>query len=509
MQSKIWHEAMRKEIRVMRERGVWHLTELPSHVTPVGCRWVYTAKRDETGRIARYKARLVAQGFKQVKGESYDETFSPVVNFAVIRFFFSLLVSYCRWLHTQCDVTSAYLYAPLREDVYMTQPPGFVVPGQEHLCCKLDRALYGLHQSGREWYFEIHEVLLKLGFRKFESCNCVYLFESGLVLLLYVDDIVIFGRNQCIIDDVLSLLKNHFDLKLLGRTRKLLGVEFEEKGNSLLIHQSNYIVDVCERFKRFRIPITSLPISKGIVFSRADCPVAESDVRQMASYPYRSVLGCLSFIAGRTRPDICYAVNLFSQFQSNPGMCHWDGLLRLLGYVRSTCHYHLKLSCCKSDLVVYSDADFAANRDDRTSVGGQIVMLDNAPVDWRTFKEKCVSLSTMESEFVAMTEAAKNLVWFNRIRQECQKFKLIPKGGGDAVLRVDNQAAIDFARSPIENYKSKHIDVRLFFIRDLVYKGIFQLVFVRSRLNLADIFTKPMTKHDLLNFVKLIFNINN
>lgn len=79
----------------------------------------------------------------------------------------------------------------------------------------------------------------------------------------------------------------------------------------------------------------------------------------------------------------------------------------------------------------------------------------------------------MESEFVAMTEAAKNLVLGNRIWQECQKFKLIPKGGGDAVLRVDNQAAIDFARSPIKNYKSKHIDVRLFFIWDQVYKGIF------------------------------------
>lgn len=101
-------------------------------------------------------------------------------------------------------------------------------------------------------------------------------------------------------------------------------------------------------------------------------------------------------------------------------------MLRLLGYVKSTSHYQLRLSHIKPELVVYSDADFAANRDNRTSIGSHIVMLDNAPVDWCTFKEKCISLSPMESEFMA--EAAKNLVLFNRILEECQKFKLIPKG---------------------------------------------------------------------------------
>lgn len=150
--------------------------------------------------------------------------------------------------------------------------------------------MYGLHQSGHAWYFEIHKVLLKLGFRRLESCNYVYLFESGLVLLLYVDAIVIFGKNQNIIGKVLSLLKTHFNLKLLGKTRKLLSGEFKEKNNSLIIHQSTYINDVCERFKRFHIPISSLPISKGVVFSKADCPVAESDIKQMTNFPYHSSL---------------------------------------------------------------------------------------------------------------------------------------------------------------------------------------------------------------------------
>ena len=183
---------MEDEINVMKERKVWNLVKPFEGAKPLGCRWVYTIKRNQKGEIARYKARLVAQGYKQVKGETFDETFSPVVNFGVIRFFFSLLISYLNWSHLQCDVKNAYLYAPLSENVYMSQPPGFIVTGKENYICKLNKALYGLHQSGRVWYFEINKVLLDLGFEKFEWCNCVYNFGSNILLLFYVDDIVIF-----------------------------------------------------------------------------------------------------------------------------------------------------------------------------------------------------------------------------------------------------------------------------------------------------------------------------
>lgn len=179
-------------------------------------------------------------------------------------------------------------------------------------------------------------------------------------------------------------------------------------------------------------------------------------------------------------------------------------MLKLLGYVAYTKDLGLKLSCTNLQILTYSDADFAANRDDRTSMGGQLVLLGQSLIDWRTFKEKSVSLSTMEAEFIAMTEAVKNLTWFDRIFNECKTNHLISKIE-KSVLLVDNQAAIDFVRSPIENYRSKHIDIKLFFIRDLVYQDIFDLRFVRSKLNMADVFTKPLTKHDLMNFIRFIF----
>lgn len=490
---------------MMHDRGVWHLIELPKDANPVGCRWVFTVKKDETGKIARFKARLVAQGFKQIQGESYDDTFSPVVNFSVIRFFFSLLVSLHRWLHIQCDIKCAYLYAPLNEKVFMSQPPGFVEPGKENLFCKLNKAIYGLHQSGRMWFYEINRVLLEIGFVKIEWCNCGYVFGSELVLLLYVDDIVVFGKCKKVIDKALDLLSKHFDLKVLGKTRKLLGVEFEEDGEGLRIHQQPYIEEVCNRFESFKFPISSLPISKGSIYSKSDCPKTNEERNEMSRLPYRSVLGCLSFISNRTRPDISYAINIFSQFQSDPGMSHWHGLLRLLGYVKHTKNLTLKLSCDKNQLITFSDADFASNRDDRTSLGGQVVFLGNSPISWRTFKERSVSLSTMEAEFIAMTEATKELIWFDRIFDECFEKGVVIGKKVKSVLYVDNRATIDFVRSPIENHRSRHIDVKLFFVRDLVNKNIFDLCFIRSKENVADIFTKPATKFELTKFIQSIF----
>lgn len=490
---------MKEELQTIKERKVWNLIPKPENAKVLGCRWVYTLKRNEKGKPKSFKARLVAQGFRQIKGESYDEVFSPVVNFAIIRFFFSLLVSLNKWEHQQCDVKCAYLYAPIDKEIYMHQPPGFEIG--KNLVCKLQKALYGLHQSGRNWFFEIHGILGKLGFKKFEWCNCAYRYKKNVILLLYVDDMIIFGKDQNDIDTVISLLKCHFELKLLGRTRKLLGVEFEEHDGNVFIHQHDYIKKICLIFNEYRYPISSLPIAKGIIYSKTKGPQTENEKNEMQRIPYRSLIGHLAFLAGRTRPDITYAVNLFSQYQEEPGMTHWNGLLKLLGYLDYTKDMKLCLSNIRSlDLHGYSDADFANNRDDRTSMGGHIILLDKVPITWRTFKQKVVALSSMESEFIALTEASKELTWFHRILSECVNIKIIPQNYPIPRLYVDNQACIEFVKSPIESHRTKHIDVKLFFVRDLVYKKIFTVHYIQSNRNLADVFTKGQTKTDLNKF---------
>ncbi|GBM30962.1 Retrovirus-related Pol polyprotein from transposon RE2 [Araneus ventricosus] len=130
---------------------------------------------------------------------------------------------------------------------------------------------------------------------------------------------------------------------------------------------------------------------------------------------YRSLVDSLSFLAGRTRPDISYTINIFSQFQENPGITHWNGLLKLLGYISYTNDLRLNLSNIQDlNLTAYSDADFANNRDDRISMNGQIVFIDQVPVTWRSFKQESICLNSMESEFVALTETAKELKLHNK-----------------------------------------------------------------------------------------------
>ncbi|GFU04438.1 retrovirus-related Pol polyprotein from transposon TNT 1-94 [Trichonephila clavipes] len=166
----------------------------------------------------------------------------------------------------------------------------------------------------------------------------------------------------------------------MGKTKRLSGVEFEEKDDSILIHQIPYIDEIYKKYEHLSIPIPSLPIGKGIMYSKRQCPQSSDEKREMKIILYGNVLGCLSFLAGRTRPNIYYGVNIFSQFQNNPGLEHWYGLLKLIGYVNKTKHYKLRLDCRCNDIVAFLDADFAAKRDDRISMGGQFICLGNTPV---------------------------------------------------------------------------------------------------------------------------------
>ncbi|GFX35032.1 retrovirus-related Pol polyprotein from transposon TNT 1-94 [Trichonephila clavipes] len=164
--------------------------------------------------------------------------------------------------------------------------------------------------------------------------------------------------------------------------------------------------------------------------------------------------------------------------------------------------YKLELSKVKSlKLRCYSDSDFATNRDDRVSMGGFITFIDETPISWRTFKQKSVSLSTMEAEYASLTETAKEFIWLkNVIDNKSLNLEL-----SENVMFCDNQAAISFSKSPVENYRTKHIDVRYHFLRNLIYDKVFQIKYIGTKNNLADIFTKPMVKEKVLEFCRKLF----
>lgn len=492
-------------MKVIDDRNVWTLVPRTDGDKVIGCRWVYTLKTDDAGRAVRFKARLVAQGHRQIKGVNYDEVFSPVVNFTIIRLMFAIFVSKFKWEHLQLDITGAYLYAPLSARVLMSQPQGFINPDKPKHVCLLHKALYGLHQSGLEWYSEIHSTLIAMGYIKLISTNCVYTKNANTILLLYVDDIVIMGKTLAIVKESLKLLKQKFDIQTLGKTKRLLGVSFEQTENSLTLNQENYICEVYERFSKYPIPLVSLPLAPGVVFSRTQCPEHEEDIKEMEMIPYRSLIGCLSFVASRTRPDISYAVNVLSQFQANPGRVHWDHLLKVLGYLYSSRTFKLNLTCSDvKSALLYCDASFASCRDERKSTSGLILFIGGATVMWKTTKQNVVSISTMEAETYALSEGAKEAVWISRVIDECRRTKLMLLKTEFSLLS-DNQSAIHFTQHPVENSRSRHIDVRYHYVRELVKKETVKLVFVRSKENFADILTKTLPKIGLNSFREKVF----
>ncbi|GJU95915.1 putative ribonuclease H-like domain-containing protein [Tanacetum coccineum] len=165
LEDKSWVDAMQEELLQFKIQKVWILVDLPYGKKAIGTKWVYRNKKDERGVVVRNKARLVAQGHRQEEGIDYDEVFAPVARIEAIKIFLAF-ASYMGFIVYQMDVKSAFLYGKIDEEVYVSQPPGFIDPKYPKKVYKVVKALYGLHQAPRAWYATLSTFLLKNGYRR-------------------------------------------------------------------------------------------------------------------------------------------------------------------------------------------------------------------------------------------------------------------------------------------------------------------------------------------------------
>ncbi|KAE8237726.1 hypothetical protein A4X06_0g9134, partial [Tilletia controversa] len=317
-----WLQAMREEMESHSEMGTWVLEKVPDDRELVGSRWVFKLKLDSEGAVSRYKARLVAQGFSQIFGVDYNETYSPVTRFVTIRTLLAL-AAYFGWQIHQLDVVTAYLYGKLETPVYMRQPPGFELPGQEHLCCRLIRSLYGLKQSGREWYFTLRAALIELGFEQSAADPAIFIFGQGtsaIIVAVYVDDVLVLGSNTEEIDAVKTALGKRFKMKDQGQIGHFLGMKIErsEDSRSFFISQSAYIRSMLERFNYKDIKAAPSPLDPKQRLQPYDGSASDEDRRR-----FQAMLGCLMWLAQASRSDLSYAVSTLARHASNPGPQHF------------------------------------------------------------------------------------------------------------------------------------------------------------------------------------------
>ncbi|GMP36789.1 hypothetical protein CsSME_00008798 [Camellia sinensis var. sinensis] len=307
-----WLNAMKDELKSMKDNNVWDLVELPQGTKTVGCKWVFKTKRDPKGNVERYKARLVAKGYTQKEGIDYKETYSPVSNKDSLRIVMALVAHYDLELH-QMDVKTAFLNGDLHEVVYMDQPEGFQDESKENMVCRLKKSIYGLKQASRQWYLKFHEVLTKFDFKDNVVDQCVYLKISGsniCIIVLYVDDILLASNNLGMIHETKKFLTRNFEMKDLGEASFVIGIEIHrDRSRGILgLSQRAYIEKVLKKYNMQNCSSSVAPIVKGDKFSEFQCPKNNLEREQMKEIPYASAVGSIMYAQVCTRPDIAFVV---------------------------------------------------------------------------------------------------------------------------------------------------------------------------------------------------------
>lgn len=486
-----WEKAMQEEMSSLEINNTWDLVRKPEDKRVLQNKWVYRIKH-EVGGSKRYKARLVVKGFRQKQGIDYNEIFSPVVKMTSIRVILSLVAVQDMFLE-QLDVKTAFLHGDLEEEIYMSQPEGFEVKDKERMVCRLKRSLYGLKQAPRQWYLKFDQFMQKNNFKRCQSDHCVYVqrYANGdiCILTLYVDDMLVAGTSMQRIVDLKKKLASAFEMKDLGEAKKLLGMEIrrDRQKKKLWLSQVDYVEKVLERFSMQDAKTVTVPMPSHFKLSKEQCASSEEERKYMDGVPYASAIGSLMYAMVCTRPDIAQAVGVTSRFLQNPGRQHWEAVKWILRYLKGTSKHCLCFGGDNMELKGFVDSDHAGDRDGSKSTTGYVYTVGGTAVSWISKLQKVVALSTTEAEYIAVTEASKEMIWLQRLLGE-----LGIKGVGGK-LCSDSQSAIHLAKNGAFHSKTKHIKLRYHFIRKLLEDGELILEKIDGSKNPADKFTKPVT----------------
>jgi len=480
-----WMAAMDSEIQSINKNKTWQLAKLPAGHRPIGLKWVYKLKKNAEGEIVKHKARLVAKGYVQREGIDFEEVFAPVARLDTVRLLLAIAANW-GWQVHHLDVKTAFLNGELTEDVYVSQPEGYVVEGKEKLVLKLSKALYGLKQAPRAWNVKLDGSLKKLGFSRCKTEPAVYTRGVGLskvILGVYVDDLIVTGGDPAEIVDFKKQMTSEFDMSDLGLLSFYLGLEVEQKEDYITIRQSGYAKKILTQFGMSDCNHSKVPMDPGLKLD------ADKQGEKIDATEYRKIIGCLRYLL-HSRPDLAYSVGICSRFMERPTVKHLLAVKQIMRYIKGTLNFGLVYTQEKKEevLVGYTDSDVGGDLVGRRSTGGMAFYLNDSLVTWCSHKEKTVALSSCEAEFMAATEAAKQGIWLSNLLVE-----LTRKKQKAVTLYVDNNSAIALMRNPVFHGKSKHIDIKYHFIRERVEAGQIKVERVNTLEQKADSLTKALT----------------
>ncbi|GJZ16254.1 ribonuclease H-like domain-containing protein [Tanacetum coccineum] len=478
-----WKNVMRDEYHALIKNKTWTLVPRPPDTNIVSCMWLFRHKYLADDTLSRYKTRLVANGSTQLEGVDVDETFSPVVKSGTIRTVLSLATSR-HWPIHQLDVKNAFLHGDLFETVYMHHPLRFRDSVHPDYVCLLQRSLYGLKQAPRAWFQRFASFITRVGFSHSRCDFFLFIYRQGTdtaYLLLYVDDIVLTASSEGLLQRIIRSLHQEFAMTDLGPLNYFLGISVTRDSSGLFLSQKKYAVEILEKVHMVNCNPSRTPVDTESKLGVDGDPVSDPTL-------YRSLAGSLQYLTF-TRPDISYAVQQVCLHMHDPREPHLSALKRILRYVQGTLHYGLQLfSSSTTDLVAYSDADWAGCPTTRRSTSGYCVFLGNNLLSWSSKRQPTLSRSSAEAEYRGVANAVAETCWLRNLLRELHT----PLSSATLVY-CDNVSAVYLSCNPVQHQRTKHIEIDIHFVRDLVAAGQVRVLHVPSRYQFADIFTKGLS----------------
>jgi len=495
-----WDTAEKKELASLEENGTWELVLRTDEMNVITGKWVYKLKRDSNNEVIRHKARWCARGFTQEYGIDFEETFAGVAKSMAIKVLFALAAQYDLEID-QMDVETAFLNGEIDADVYVEQPTGY---GDSKYVCKLKRGLYGLKQSPRLWQEKLRKALNKFGYYALDADSCIYRNPStGVILSTYVDDFLIFGKNRAEIETLKEYLNTQFKMKDEGPCVWFCGIRVVRDRPNRKIHlvQDAYIDKVLRQFGMENCKPKANPMDPGSLDSMVNNTekATEDDIKQ-----YQSVIGSLMYAMIQTRPDLAFTVSVLSRFAANPSRAHIRAAYKTLQYLKGTKYLGITFTGTKHgrlDVKIYSDSDFAGCKETRRSTGGYLVMMAGAPVSWKSKRQKCVTHSTMEAEYYALSEAAREAAFIRML------LKSLSYNKGDVTpckIFGDNIPSILLSKNPEFHERAKHIEVKYHYCREQYLEGNISITHIPTKENVSDLLTKPLLTSTHQTLVKLM-----
>nr|GEU75291.1 retrovirus-related Pol polyprotein from transposon TNT 1-94 [Tanacetum cinerariifolium] len=462
-----WIEAMQEELNEFERLEVWELVPRPNKVMVITLKWIYKVKLDELGGILKNKARLVARGYRQEEGIDFEESFSPVARLEAIRIFLAY-VAHKNMVIYQMDVKTTFLNGNLREEVYVSQPNGFVDQDNPNHVYKLKKALYGLKQASRTWYDMLSSFLISQDFSKGSVDPTLFIHRNGNDLLLvqiYVDDIIFAASTLELCDLFANLMYSKFKMSMMGKILFFLGLQISQSPRGIFINQSKYAIESLKKygFESYD-PVDTPMVEK----SKLD---EDKEGKAVDPSHYHGMISTLLYLTA-SRPDLQFAICMCARYQARPTEKHDSSVA----------------------LTAFADADHVGCQDTRRSTSGSVQFLGERLISWSSKRQKSAAISSTEAKYIALSSCCAQILW---MRSQLSDYGL---GFNKILMYCDNKSVIALCCNNVQHSRSKHIDIRYHVIKEQVENGVIELYFVNTEYQLADLFTKALGR-DRIEFL--------